>query len=189
MSTPYYLKQLRLITPETAREMGINAEAPVFISPHVAEPRCCSLCVRTFGPLVYQTGYDIRAHHWHATAGGIYFFVGPNQSLGDWAARPAGWIAYFAPVGPVLGVVGDSAVGRAAGVQVLRIEAWCMGGYQSSNHPRHQLTAGHVLERPDGNPVARYVPTCSASAVPPCRTPFRFTIQDGQVFFTQREQP
>jgi hypothetical protein len=33
MSTRSYVKQLRLVTPWTARRLGIRAEAPVFISP------------------------------------------------------------------------------------------------------------------------------------------------------------
>jgi hypothetical protein len=71
MSTRSYVKQLRLVTPWTARRLGIRAEAPVFISPWVHEQARCSGCNRLYSPLVYQTGYETAAQH-QCGPGGIY---------------------------------------------------------------------------------------------------------------------
>ncbi|GEM_PF-2117744 len=98
-----YIKELRLVSPERAQELGLSAEGPVFISPGINESKICSVCGVEYTPLVYQKGYVISSHHFHSEkdpikneeAGGIYHWGtkglnGPTHSSWRAILRPIG---------------------------------------------------------------------------------------------------
>jgi hypothetical protein len=192
MSTPIYVKQLRLITPRKAGQLGITAEAPVFVSPVVSDHRCCSVCTHSYYPLVYQTGYEIVAHHWHETDSGIYFYVVDDPHKADSIARQSGWIAYLEPLGDVVIGPKERGVGRAAAVVVLRIEAWCVARWPSVvptrtiGHGYHSLHHGQALSYEDMHLTRQLVPICEEISVSPRSTPFYFVVREGQVFFARQ---
>jgi hypothetical protein len=71
MARRYFIKHLRLVTPEGSGKVGIPSEAPTFVAPMVEAGRSCPVCTVTYTPLLYQTGYITEAHHFHDTSGGI----------------------------------------------------------------------------------------------------------------------
>lgn len=170
-----YFKSLWLISPQKAAELGLPAEAPVFVSPYQWEIKQCS-CGAKYGPLVYGPGAPIEAHHFHDFAeGGIYFdksINGPNQ----WDIYANGnWIAIIEPLGPV-----DR--DRAKAVLVKQIMAVCAGSC-------HILEKGFLVGT-DAEPFSGILlPVCSLEEHSNFQgifePAFKFKIEDGQVLFSQ----
>ena len=67
-------KHLRLLTPTIAERVGIEAEAPFFISPYVDKESDCESCGVTYGPVQYSPNYITESPHIHPTEGGLYYF-------------------------------------------------------------------------------------------------------------------
>lgn len=173
-----YYKTLRLITPDVAQKLGIPAEAPVFISPHVI-PGTCSLCGRSYNPLVYQTGRVVDAHHFHKDelgSGGIFWNIAdsPPGFIG------AGWLAILSSVGKI--VENPNASGRSEAVIVKRIIAFCNvipHEGEISEGLLHSFTTGRFLS---------LSPLCSLEEHPERSSglsSWRFRIINGEVFFTR----
>lgn len=75
------LKQLRLISPEHANELGIPAEAPVLVSPYISREGDCIICNVKYRPLMYQVGFTTKAHHTcKENGGGIYTQLYEDES-------------------------------------------------------------------------------------------------------------
>src|SRR3989344_4909723 len=91
-------KALRLITPERAQKVGIPAEAPVFVSPYISEAHRCSVCDKSFTPLVYQVGYTVDSQHFHDENGGIYSSPTLDGSMKHLELN-GGFIAVLEPLG------------------------------------------------------------------------------------------
>lgn len=73
--SPVYWKWLRLISEELARDLGIDAEGPVFVSPYVNKREACRRCGCEFTALTYSPGYITQAQHYHPgfNTSGIFF--------------------------------------------------------------------------------------------------------------------
>jgi hypothetical protein len=129
MATEYYVKTLRLVPPEIANGVGIQAEAPVFVSPEISSPGGCLACGVTFSPLVYQVGHVTTAQHWHPCSGGIFYYVLRQQPFPQWLTEPTGWVALLEPIGHVC-LEEDERInrpGHAPAVRCLQIVPWCQG--------------------------------------------------------------
>ena len=127
--------------------------------------------------MIYQAGYVTEAHHFHEADGGIYYFASEKM-----VRCPSGWLADLQPLGRQ---VEDRGIGHAAAVRVLSIQAYCMGRFYSrfSRHGCHIVTDGSVLSVSDYHRLRELVPLCDEIRFTPRRTPYRFTIREGQVFF------
>jgi hypothetical protein len=184
MSMRYYIKLLRLVTPGAARSMGVEAEAPVFVSAGTSGRRQCPACQMTYSPMVYQTGYETVAQHFHGREGGIYLYVVEDPDEQQVRCAP-GWLAQMEPIGRL---VVHGGIGQVAAVRVLAIEARCMGqvAYNSRTlrHDSHLLTEGRAWRNPAAYQSCDLHPVCDKICVPARNTPFRFTLRDGQVFFS-----
>jgi hypothetical protein len=194
MSTWYYVKQLRLVTPEGAGKVGIPSEAPTFVSPMVDTASSCRVCTVTYTPLVYQTGYETRAHHFHAASGGIYFYVLKQARLYKALLEQTGWMAQVVPLGNmVTSDDGSGAIGRSPAVRCGRIDAWCMCHvhdvyhFTHNRHLGHPIATGQLFAFPHA--ICGFhllLPVCDEHDLPPHLAPFRFQTCDGTVYFTQR---
>lgn len=69
----FFFKYLRLITPEYAQQLGVSAEAPIFVSPIISEAERYRECNQTFSPINYLIGQRVVADHYHWADGGIYY--------------------------------------------------------------------------------------------------------------------
>ncbi len=69
-------KALKLVSAAKAVEFGVETESPIFVSPNIESQQKCYECHKHFGPLVYPTGREVRAHHSHLGVG-IYYNIGP----------------------------------------------------------------------------------------------------------------
>lgn len=129
----FNFKELKLISPETANQLGISGESPVFISPYQDRNEFYNQCGHEFGPLVYQVGYEVSAHHFHENCGGIYYRRGTNVFQ-----SPSGWVAVLEPRGRV-NLKDPPATPRAEKVSVSRIRSYCMG---RQNCGRGEISSG-----------------------------------------------
>jgi hypothetical protein len=198
---PYYVKTLRLVPPDVANQLGIPAEAPTFLSPLVRGAQACSVptCDVVYTPLMYATGRVSAASHYHRNCGGVYFYV-VTDSLDflDALLDHAGWLAGLEPRGTtMIDPPGrDYGTGRAEAVLVKAISAWCMNReldgheYLGRPHGRHLVEEGLLYHYP-GSRQNRdlLLPVCDRGEIDVEYAPLRFMVRDGQVFFTQRDQP
>jgi hypothetical protein len=65
-------KHVSCLDPERASELGVPAEAPVFVSPTLRRAHECPTCGVTFTPLVYAPGHVTRAQHARPECPGIF---------------------------------------------------------------------------------------------------------------------
>jgi hypothetical protein len=164
--------------------MGVETEAPVFVSPWTNGRTQCPACQMTYSPVVYQTGYETVAQHFHSKEGGIYLYVfeDPDEEL---VRCTAGWLALVEPIGRLVVNGGE---GQAAAVRVLAIEARCTGQFvynsRTLRHDSHLLSEGRAWRDPAVYQSRDLYPVCDTICVPARNTPFRFTLRDGQVFFS-----
>jgi hypothetical protein len=116
-------KNLRLISPEWARKLGIPAEGPVFVSPYIREAKKCG-CGTEYKPLIYQVGRNpVKAHHFHGPdSGGIYY----DNSVEEDAPVTTmyGFVAVLEPVGRKFETSWD---GNSEAVLVKQIRVFCEG--------------------------------------------------------------
>jgi hypothetical protein len=157
--------------------------------------------------LVYQTGVVTHAHHYHPTAGGIYFFVTCRPPFTNWLIERTGWIAEVEPIGKISTqcISGDTC-GRAEGVRTTRIVAYCMHRATSTGGPATHpsgliaLEQGILLSRPPNNSKWRrlssdtkpgdLLPLCNSHELQPMEdAPFSFRVQDGTVFYSRPAVP
>lgn len=94
------LKQLRLISPEHANELGIPAEAPVLVSPYISREGDCIICNVKYRPLMYQVGFTTKAHHTCKENGGIYTQLYEDESR-KWVYTDGLFRAHVIPHGPI----------------------------------------------------------------------------------------
>ena len=128
MSKTYYFKQLRLAPPDVLNQMGIPAEAPTFLSPLVDLARHCRVCPTRYTPLVYQTGQVTYAQHYHATVGGIYFWVRHQFQL-DMLLGLTGWFVQLESLGKTAIYGHDSRrLGTTASAAIRPYAASCLCG-------------------------------------------------------------
>lgn len=171
-----YFKELRLITPELANELEINAESPVFISPMVNGDEKCSHCGVTYRPLIYGTGSIVLPHHFHPPRlftpygedGGVYIFGTDDSRV---QAIFGGWIALVEPQG-------DMGFQSAEKVFVKGISAFCMPECCG-----RELSEGIVV-----TPDDRFlIPSCGDLEKLSERdvVKYNFKIVDGQVLFSE----
>jgi len=175
-------KYLKLIRPNDAEAMGIKAEAPVFISPMVKEGNC-GFCGVHYTPLVYQTGYETRAQHFHGDpadwgVSGIFFSRGkPEGSL---------WVANLELIGEVNNL---NCISEA--VEVTSITPKCMIHGE-------ELTEGLVVYKETPHlislkPEFGLVPFCDVEperwhrhksiTIPPSGDVWTFRVMDGALSF------
>jgi hypothetical protein len=192
MATIVSIKSLRLVLPEAARQYGIAADAPVFLSPNIVGPHRCSACSVTYTPLVYQAGYTTRSHHWHDHEGGIYFYVADSAHVIATQAAQTGWLAYVEPVGK--NVITGAHYGRAEAVSVRQITAWCLGHEPADccivdEAPVvHPVAEGALVAYPQlrGHPPLLLPVCCTPVEGDGAVVPFTFRVRDGTVVFTHR---
>lgn len=196
MTTPYFLKQLRLLPAISAGSLGLPAEAPTFVSPIIGEQHRCDLCSVIYSPLWYQVGYITSAQHQHATGGGTYCYHRCRPGISEAYIREYGWISQVEPLGALQREKsGGETVARADAVRCLRIAAWCLRDsfvlrrQLREVHPPHPLERGLlVLYRvsPGGHVVLLPICNlCDQEELPLICAPLRFTICHGEVFFSQ----
>lgn len=174
-----YWKELRLISSEKARKCGIPAEGPVFVSPFQDQLEAY-FCGRNFTPLIYQTGMEIQANHFHPTheIGGIYYYQGvvldgeELRAAGKYFRSRLGWIALLQPIGKIRFLNG---VLISEAVSVEEIIAYCVFHYECQN--RNRLSEGVILE----HSLGEVVPVCSYNDHPHRGTPtFNFRVSEGR---------
>jgi len=165
-------KDLSLITQELANSLGIPAEAPVFTSPYLRQQLKCEDCGVEYKPLVYQTGYTVKAHHFHEDQdGGIYYHPKEDREHGE-----IGWYTILEPIGQ------SSIYGRSEAVNVLGIYGTC-----NIHHYRNELEnldEGMAVLNPFTNsllPVCYPIAETEQFSNP---TRYRFKIVDGEVLFS-----
>jgi hypothetical protein len=74
------------------------------------------------------------AQHYHATVGGIHFWVRHQLHL-DLLFELTGWFAQIEPLGKTAIYGHDSSrLGRSEAVRCIAISAWCMGHNESQQH-------------------------------------------------------
>jgi len=173
-------KMVELITPEKANELGIPAEAPVFVSPVVNTRSVCrNECGIEYSPLVYQVGYETQAQHLHKNSGGIYFSQTANIDRVAWASDASrffrGWVALLDPKEPILYAVG--ARGRAGSVVTTEIRA-----YSTSFD---QIQEGIVIKKGDKLQPASNVTRIARKGG---SLEYRFKIKDGAVLFSRSKE-
>ena len=173
------LKELSLVTPELAKDLGLASESPVFVSPIVNSDRGCPYCFVTYGPLIYASGALVEAHHFHPWQrgtgeppredGGIYIF-----GLGRFQMENPSWIAEV----ELRGRLGSDSVER---VFVKGIRAYC--------RPKccgNELESGFVVM---GATVGKgfLVPSCGSlrSLSRRERVRYNFKIVEGNVLFSE----
>jgi hypothetical protein len=202
MNERYPLKQLRLVTPQVAKRLGIPAEGPTFISSTLRKPEPCGRCGVIYSPLVYQTGHITSAQHYHDDGcGGIYYYTHRPGWLDDVVIREEGWIAEVKLLGQTwLCRSNDYSMGRRYGiaeaVRVIRIHARCyvrdahhfllIQGFGWKAHDDHELTSGILLQFPYIDTGGWFVPVCDKANVPVEYAPLQFQIRDGEVFISRR---
>lgn len=94
------IKNLRLVTPERANELGVPAECPVLCSPYVIGAVHCHVCNIDYKPLIYQVGQQTTAHHFCKQGGGIY--VQDAQDVSNkWVYYKGLFQAVVLPRGPI----------------------------------------------------------------------------------------
>lgn len=173
------LKELRLVTAESAKRFGIVTESPVFISPYIKHDEVCS-CGVIFKPLVYPTGFTVQADHFHDGGEGTRkFFYGMGGIYYHDTVKPStmttgvnGWLAEVTPISELSQIGGT----RAKSVRIDSMRAFCF-----SHNYREELREGlvvSILEEPD-----ILYPHCEdVSKVFAVR--YRFNIKDGFVHFS-----
>jgi hypothetical protein len=200
----YYLKTLRLVTPAIAHRLGIKAEAPVFLSPFITGFRGCNACRRTYTPLVYQTGLVTEAQHFHEDCGGIYFYATTSLTAVASHMEQGGFFASLEPLGKtyINRKRGAGRWGRAEAVRTTAISVYCQHRTTCTRGAinywciTYELTSGLLVEHPF--PISAYcnlsrgcnkgnlLALCCGEGLPErVRAPFRFTVRDGEVFYTQ----
>lgn len=200
MTTPYFLKQLRLLPAISAGSLGLPAEAPTFVSPIIGEQHRCDLCSVIYSPLWYQVGYITSAQHQHATGGGTYCYHRCRPGISEAYIREYGWISQVEPLGALQREKsGGETVARDDAVRCLRIAAWCLHDsfvircLLREAHPPHPLESG-LLALYHFSPRRHVIllPICDHGGqeeLPVPWAPLRFTIRQGEVFFAQGHRP
>lgn len=94
------IKNLRLVTPERANELGVPAECPVLCSPYVNTTNHCDVCNIDYKPLIYQVGQQTTAHHFCKQDGGIYVQDAQDVSS-KWVYYKGLFQAVVIPHGPI----------------------------------------------------------------------------------------
>lgn len=102
MTTPYYVKLVRLAEPRFLNRLGIPAEAPTFLSPQIVGSYRCTLCKATYSPLMYAPYAIVSAQHFHEKRGGINFFVTNNLLALARLLLCYGWLAQVEPIGKTI---------------------------------------------------------------------------------------
>lgn len=184
-----YLKTLSLITPEMAHELGIPAEAPVFISPVQNFSVVCDFCRRSYGPLVYQVGRVVEAHHFHKDergSGGIFFTQWDTDNFpSDYIVT---WQAILTPISKRTVSIPSvpTITRRSKAVLIERITAFCTtiyGGFPTKH--RKEISEGPLYSFTKSRFLS---PLCSLEEHPevlPFLSPWCFKIINGEVFFTK----
>lgn len=122
------VKGLRLITPQQAIELGVETEAPIFVSRSTSGKQLCCQCKIEFSALVYDVGAITKSQHLHGSrfeGGGIYYELLRPDNLRS--VNIFGWIALVTPSGTI--VVDDEyeiPCARAESVVTSEIIAGCM---------------------------------------------------------------
>lgn len=189
------LKVLRLITPERAARLGVSTEGPVFISTSTSSKfRCLEKdCNVYWGPLIYQAGYKVEAHHFHqGRDGGIYFY-GYRDILAGYfnhliQAFGSGWIAIVEPASSEVGFDRGGGGRRAKEVAITKIRAFCVDEYCMSGPKSREISQGFVVP---GTEAGRLQPICSLERHPEyaSRTRYNFQItEEGEVLFSEIQQ-
>jgi hypothetical protein len=191
----YYQKMLELITPDRANQLGIPAEAPVFISPYVDRGAYCPHCGIEYTPLVYEAGQIITAQHMHEDSGGIYHYgtLKKTPPIGSTHTR---WVAEILPLGEKL-EAGDShgkgmdrtTVYRSEAILITRIRAYCS---LRRNSLWHEIQSGLLVPNNDKKDFLR--PVCdshiSATGEHTTGNHLRFAATpDGNISFSYRFNP
>lgn len=178
-------KALRLITPKLARDLGIEAEGPVFVSPVMRTSQECDECGSLFTPLVYQAGYTVKAHHFHERSnGGIYHYHYPSLRAERqdffYTSSWYGWFAALEPIGSIS--AGEFyQESRSQAVKVHSIRAWCQ-----ERHCLREMKEGVVVSA-DDNPDA-LLPLCNVERHPARASKVKFNFKitdDGSIVFSQ----
>jgi hypothetical protein len=198
-----YIKTLRLVSPAAANQLGIPAEAPVFLSPLVRGAQACSTptCSVTYTPLMYATGRVSTAPHFHRKSGGVYFYVvtdvvTDSVAFLDALVEHTGWIATVEPLGITAMYPGRGyGSGRAEAVLVRSITAWCRNReldgheYPAQPHETHQIDEGLLYPFSGGRRGwdVLLLPLCDRVQVAVEEAPLRFVVRDGTVCFRQRQ--
>jgi hypothetical protein len=118
-------KVLDLISPEKAREIGIPAEAPVFVALFSNMPWQCRECDEVFKPIAFQTGHQVSFHHvhegWNGMFRGIYYRLWSRNSsqLGNFGA-----VAILEPSRIIRGSEADLEE-QVESVEVKKIRLYC----------------------------------------------------------------
>ncbi len=194
-----HFKVLKLIPPETANQLGIPAEAPVFVSPFIRGAETCRDCGTTFTPLVYQTGYEVTAQHFHERSGGIYFYstLSPAVVAARGMDNPYAWMGLVEPHGLIdppyderwladwreeaPDLVMES---RAEQVYVHEIRAYHRGRPEAITEG--VLIANCLTDKSHG--LRRLSPECG-SALSVGQPVFRFIVDQGEVLFEALQHP
>lgn len=169
-------KYLRLISPEVALSLGLESEAPVFISPYVNKQENCGDCGVAYGPLIYKMG-EVVPHHFHYwlgsiagnsqyfSNGGIFYFAEGNEPSGF-----TQWVAAFK-------VQGRRTLDSAEKVYIDEIQAFC----QCCNKG---LSEGFVYEP---NHKASLYPVCHncADKRDKLNLKFEFKVTKSGILFSQ----
>jgi hypothetical protein len=111
-----YLKPLKLLTPEHARTLGIEADEPVLVSPYVPKQGSCEHCGQAYSPLRYAAGEVTQAQHLHDREGGIYLYYGRDPQLVIDVTHDTGFAGLVEPLSEVLDEQ-EKAARRASGAE------------------------------------------------------------------------
>jgi hypothetical protein len=184
MRKTYYVKSLKLVTPDAARELGLPAtDAPVLVSPIIKTPTNCleAGCAISYTPLAYQTGVTTAAQHYHAATGGIYFALASSLAEAAECAVPWGFVAFLELVGQWGRYTSrGQRCGRAEAVRISSIAVYAALGRIGT-----PLTEGILCERtlpPDLTPAGTLLPMASSEEQEPGTLHFR--VRDGTVVFS-----
>jgi hypothetical protein len=142
-----YLKPLKLITPEQARTLAIEADEPVFVSLYCAKEGYCEHCGKAYSPLGYAPGEVTEAQHLREREGGIYLYYGRDPQLVVDVTHDTGFASVVEPIGEVLDFQENALVGigrTRAGV-VTAVYAVC--SVSNPPHLREQLEEGHLVPK------------------------------------------
>lgn len=184
-------KTLRLVTPDLANKLGIPTESPVFVSPALNFKRECQACGVTYKPLIYQTEYQVKAHHFHQfDEGGIYhlhqpvilegYFNPVIQSFGT------GWLAMLEPVGQNR-IIKEGFGGYIMSSEetiVRSIRAFCVNEHCMSSAKSKELIKGVVVVKDEH--LGLMLPVCGLNEHPQyiSQAKYTFKIEEGQVLFS-----
>lgn len=174
---PAIYKALRLISPEQANDLGIAAEAPVFVSSFINHAYPCEECGVTYTPMVYQTGYMAESQHFHQTEGGIYSCVNLESALRQTMQyRGIVFIGISEPIGQLLiepyGSLGDF-ISRS---EMLRINAIKAYSIKDRNEVYEGFVDGFLFKG------TKHLMS-NAQRLPSVDSRYGFSIQDGEVHF------